>query len=203
MKMSRAVRYLALAVGALLVAAGIGLFVGGGEPPRFATTPFDGSIRLVAGAHIRGPFTIEKAESYTVQIEFPSPRNSRNPTRLEETTDRIDAMWQVLKEGKAVASGRSHERTWFQAGDSTGKLLGDFRASPGVYFIDATVVSVPFELQNLPARLLVLLNQNSMTDLGYTLALLPVLRYVGVSIALLGAVLFVIGWLAGRHGPGA
>lgn len=201
MKVSRVIRDLALVVGALLVAAGIGLFVGGGEPPRFATAPLDRSIRLVADAHVHAPFTVEKGETYSVQIEFPSPRNLRNLTRLEDTADRIDATWQVFKDGKAAASGRSGQRTWFQAGDSTGKILGEFRASPGAYVIDATVVSVPLELQNLPARLLVLLNQNSMTDLGYTLALLPVLRHVGVSIALLGAVLFVVGWLIGRNAP--
>jgi len=95
--------------------------------------------------------------------------------------------------------GRSHERSWFQAGDVSGKSIGDFAASPGMYTLDAVLASVPAELQGVSGHVLVVLNQNSMTDLGYTIELLPYLRYVGVAVVLLGGVVVLLGWFVGRN----
>jgi hypothetical protein len=206
--MRRVSRYFVLAAGVAIVAAGVALFRGAAESPLFSTAPLQKPLALRPGESGHASFSIEKTEIYDVNVEFPAPPHftSKIPRacpcppcgslNLEDATDLIEGTWVLSTAGKPLASGRSKRGTWFRAGDTSGKTLGQFRAAPGRYRIDVTLVSVPADLQSFPGNLSVLLNQNSMTDLGYTIALLPYVRYVAVALVLLGAAVVLVSWFA-------
>lgn len=151
-------------------------------------------MKLKSGCHIRAPFSVEKFETYVLTVGFPTPQTPTKRSELEDATDQIDVAWQVFRNDTRIASGRSPARTWFHAGDTTGKTVGEFSAHPGSYMVEAAVLSVPSLLTGIDGRFSVLLNQRSMTDLGYTIEALPYLRYLGATLIILSMVLLACAW---------
>lgn len=196
---NRLLRILLLSVGVGVTCLGTFFWRASRQSPLFNTAPLDIPIQLKSGTQIRAPFALERPETYVVNVEFATPRRVANVNDLEAATDQIDIAWQVFASGKRMASGRSPSRTWFHAGDMTGKNVGEFFAQPGTYIIEATVLGVPSTLAGIDTRFSILLNQKSMTDLGYTIELMPYLGYGGVGLAVLGITILICTWLPTRY----